>query len=102
MLGKLVNAIRGFEQRGGAQQNGNTLDPQTQAKVAGKYIEAQANANIKEAAAAQKRQHNQQKFLQDQQRKNFSTIAENQRGDAKAIANMQQSRLQTFRNGDSE
>lgn len=101
-LMKTVSGIAANAQKAMAAQNGNGgMDPQAMGKVQGRIIEAQAKANISEAAAAQKRQHKQKDFVMKQNREDEKLLRDMNRQDAQAVQKMQHSRLQTFNNDET-
>jgi hypothetical protein len=61
-------------------------------------IGAQSKAKIDEAKNAQKMQHNQQKFVADQKRRNVQTVADIQRQGAMTEAQVQATDLTTAAN----
>lgn len=75
-FGKLMNAVKGFEQRL-AQNNGNGgVDPAVAGKIAADTIKARSDAKIREATAQQKMHHKELQFNAEQSRRNTETLAE--------------------------
>lgn len=73
-LGQMMNLVKAYYQRLAeqAQQQGQQLDPELQAKMQAIVLTAQTQAKIKEQVAAQKMRHNEIKFQQDERRKNLA------------------------------
>lgn len=90
-LGKLMNAVKGFEQRlveqqqkaAEAQDQGNAaaIMMDAQAKAQATALQAETKAKIANATAAQKLAHKDRAFEADQQRKDIQTISDQQRKD---------------------
>jgi hypothetical protein len=111
-LGKLMNAVKGFQQRlqqaqeaaAKAQQNGNGhSDPraETAAKLQGQVIMAQSKSKISEEKAAQTQRHKDFAFASEQRRRDAEAVAEMQREGAKTHEELQRKRFAAF-NSDSE
>lgn len=88
VLGKLMNSVKGFEQRlMEQQQQGNgQMDSQAMAKIQANLMSAQVKAQTKEQSEAQKRQHKEISFQADEQRKTLQTMADIRREGMKAHA----------------
>jgi hypothetical protein len=92
MLGKLVNEIKGFEQRLQQQQAKNGeggLTGEDHAKMAASLTKASIEGKIKERKAAQQMAHKEKAFQMEQQRRNVETVAEVGREHLKAGAEHQ-------------
>lgn len=90
MLGKLMNSVKGFEQRLMEQQQAmaekENQDQQnavaeSQAKVQATVVGAQTKAQIAAANATQKQNHANQKFAAEEQRKNMQALNDDHRKD---------------------
>lgn len=91
VLGKLMNTVKGFEQRLIEQQKAQAQEQQgndqqlaaaeTQAKIQATTLTATNKAHISKAQAAQKMHHKEIAFNQEQKVKDMSTLSEEQRKD---------------------
>lgn len=87
-LGKLINTVKGFEQRlMEQQQQGNgQMDPQAMVKVQASALNAKIKAQAKEESEAQKRRHAEIQFQAEEERRNIETMADIRREGMKAHA----------------
>jgi len=83
-LGQASNYVKAYAQRlqEAAAQQGQQMDPETQAKIQSQLILAKSKANIAEMTADMKRQQKEIAFQQEQQRKDQQAAADIRRGDA--------------------
>lgn len=88
VLGQIENFVKAFYQRNqeAAQAQAQDGNSEVNATIQAKIIAAQTDAKIAEAKAAQKLEHNQQKFVADQGRKNAAVLHEAERGGARVAA----------------
>lgn len=109
-LSKLMNAVKGFQQRlaqaqKAAAKNGENGDNgaaemmQTVAKVKGMAMQAATKAKISEANARQKMRHKDQAFVSEQKRKNLQTIGDEQRKNLLTQGEVERKRYVAFNSG---
>lgn len=102
MLGKLMNAVKGFQQRLQQEQqskNGNGgLSAEDHAKIAAAMTKAHVDGQIKAAKAKQQAQQKDRSTIAGERRKDAAAFAEIQRQNAKAKAEVQNRRYAAFSN----
>jgi len=104
ILGKLMNTVKGFEQRLMEQQkkaaiqngeNGQSEMALAQAKAQATMLQAGAKAKVTETGARQKLQHKDAAFVKEQQRRDLQTLKEERRKDAAAFGDIQREHVKT-------
>jgi hypothetical protein len=114
ILGKLMNAVKGFQQRlqqaqeaaakaQQEQQNGNGHDPRVDAQIKAQaaQLTATTKAQIADRSAQLKERHKQISFQNEQKRRDAEAFAEIQREGAKTHEELQRKRFAAF-DADSE
>jgi len=105
-LGKLMNAVKGFEQRLAEQmpngENGASEMAMTQAKIQSMVTQAVTKAKISEQNANLKNQHKDESFVREQHRKDLQTEHDERRKDAAAFGEIQRENIKAVHSASTE